>query len=272
MQSNRRDFLSRASGAAAALGIFGSSALVLAPRKSRAQSSFPPFNQSAISPSTLSSFTSTFLGMANDVYNTGSTAPSNLTSAATIWGSLYGQLEESGFNSSMVTYINEGVPQADPQFQSLYNLLQQNGLQQSWTYFSQKMRVGQGYVNSLFTDNVEPPFNQYGVPDTNYGHQCAISHFASVSGASVAVPSGPVVKGSTGKGQIHPANHPIEGGGGGGGAPGGSEDFCFYMNGFLAYAGIMAIPLSLEGAACPPLGIGLGIGVAFASAFAFAFC
>ena len=59
---------------------------------------------------------------------------------------------------------------------------------------------------------------------------------------------------------------------GGGGSPGFSEDFCWWMNGFLAYVGIMAIPLSLEGAAFPPLGVGLGIAAAFAGAFSWAFC
>jgi hypothetical protein len=55
----------------------------------------------------------------------------------------------------------------------------------------------------------------------------------------------------------------------GAGSPGESEDFYWWLDGFLAYVGIMAIPLSLEGAAFPALGVGMGVAVAFAAAFAW---
>ena len=56
--------------------------------------------------------------------------------------------------------------------------------------------------------------------------------------------------------------------------PGGTdkETICWYLNAALAYIGVMAIPLSVEGAAIPPLGAGLGFFTAVAAVFSAGFC
>lgn len=217
--------------------------------------------------------------MANNMYHNGNTSGANLETAQQEWGALYEQLLTSGFDSAAIEYINSGVPDAGPQLNPLYNTLVSSGLQQGWGYFYNNLN---GKLNPLFNTNVISAFNTWGMPQSNYGHQCAVAHWGS--GASVAKPAQlpPVGKGKLrpqGKltpgciiepeGSLSPA---CEGGDPGGGDPGGNEDFCWWMDGFLAYIGIMAIPLSLEGAAFPPLGLGLGIAAAFAAAFAWAFC
>lgn len=153
-----------------------------------------------------------------------------------------------------------------------------HGLQQGWGYFYNYLN---GQLNPKFNSNVMPAFNTWGVPSSNYGHQCALAHYGNGGSSVPDEPRLPAV----GLGKMRPAYcalpliervnpapdcllpEPPDGG-----LPGGGEDFCWWLNGFLAYIGIMAIPLSLEGAAFPPLGIGMGVAAAFASVFAWAFC
>jgi len=275
---DRRGFLIRSLGTAAAFALGAGAPLVLTSRKSVVRASgFPSFNTSGISASTLSNFTSTFLGLANDIYSSGTTSASALNNGQQLWGELYQQLLTSGFDSAAVEYIQEGVPDPDPQINPLYNALVSNGLQQGWGYFY--AHIGGGLLNSAWTNYGVPPIDQYGVPDTNYGHQCSLAHFATVLGGSATMPSQKSYP-PIGRGLLRGPSPACGGGGEAVGplcapppdTPGESEDWCFYLNAFMAYVGIMAIPLSLEGAAYPPLGVGLGIGVAFASAFLVAFC
>jgi hypothetical protein len=268
--SSRRRFLAHSLGAAAVVAASASAPLILTSRKSIVRaSSFPPFDTSGIGTANLNNFTATFLAMANDMYDTGSTSASNFNNAQEYWGILYGQLSSSGFDSAALTYLSNGAPDVDPQLNPLYNLLVENGLKQGWGYFYHYLN---GVINPLFSSNAAPAINTYGLPDSNYGHQCALAHWGT--GAAAIKPAGlppnespsiciPISLG------VSPS---CAGPSPAGGSPGASENFCWWLNAFLAYAGIMAIPLSLEGAAFPPLGIGMGIAVAFAGVFAAGFC
>lgn len=268
--SSRRGLLAKSLGAEAAVAASASAPLILTSRKSIVRaSSFPSFNTSGIGLANLNNFTATFLAMANNMYDTGSTSASNFNNAQNYWGILYGQLSSSGFDSAALTYLSNGAPDADPQLNPLYNLLVGNGLGQGWGYFYHNLN---GVINAQFNSNAAPAINTYGLPDSNYGHQCALAHWGT--GAAAIKPAGlPPSKSPSICIPVSLGVPPSCGGGSpGGGGPGTSENFCWWLNAFLAYVGIMAIPLSLEGAAFPPLGLGLGIAVAFAGAFSAGFC
>ncbi len=222
--------------------------------------------------------------LANSIYHTGSVSGNTLNTAQEQWGTVYEQLLSCGFDSAAVEWVNQGgVPNVDANLLGqLYRYLCTNaGLTQGYGYFYHNLygAINASVLNEKWTGCSWPTIQSYGVPQSNFGHQVALAHFAQqLGGSSAELSDAPLTWPAIGRvqltdrpasiGRIQPANRPAPPP-----PPGrGSEDYCWYINAFLAYVGIMAIPLGLEGAAFPPLGTGLGIAVAFASAFSWGFC